>query len=239
MDTKRNVNSKFFLVRQAPTDSPEGIRGTTDATIEEGFNVGDCTRCSECNRPLSMLKWLPPYRVELESWGERFGDIADIGDELIVSDRFVEAFIQRGLRGLEGFEPIEIIRVVNRRGKPQEPLPRYFKATVVHSPTTVDQEASGYVWEDEAKVCPECLFDTLKRYERIVIKQETWNGDDIFFPRGGTGPIVSERFQAVFHEQGYVGAVFIPAEEFGYDYCPWETESDTKGDSDSGSILDS
>ncbi|MCG6158345.1 imm11 family protein [Rubinisphaera margarita] len=200
--------------------------GRTDAIKEEGFNVGDCIRCPTCSRPLSMLEWLPPYRVELESWGKHYGDVADIGDVLIVSERFVDVFRHHELRGLESIEPVDLVKVVHRRVKPTEPAPRYFKATVVRSPTMIDQRASGYVWQDESKVCPECLFDTLKRYDRLVIKEETWNGDDIFFPRGGNGPITSDRFRTTFHEQGLVGAVFIPTAEDHYDFFPWESAAE-------------
>lgn len=218
----------FYCLRPSGINSPEDRKYGVEALKEEGFSVGDCIRCPACNRPLSMLKWLPPYRIELESWGTQYGDVADIGDDLIVSARFVEVFQHHGLRGLESIEPVEVVKVVHRRGKPKEPLPGYFKASVVRSPTTIDQQASGYVWQDESKVCPECLFDTLKRYDRLVVKEETWNGDDIFFPRGGNGPIVSERFRTIFQEQGLVGAVFIPAVEDHFDSFPWETAAATE-----------
>ncbi len=174
-----------------------------------------------------MLKWLPPFRVELESWGKHYGDIADVGDDLIVSERFRQVFENSGLQGLVSFEPVVIIKVLYRRGKPKEPLPRYFKAAVVRSTTTINQEASGFVWENVAKICPECLFDTLKRYQALIIKEETWTGEDIFFPRGGHGPIVSERFKNVFDKNRMLGAVFIPVEEAGYDNFPWEAQAES------------
>lgn len=176
---------QFYVLRQPKPDSPEDRLGRSTAIKEEGSNFGDCVECPSCHSPLSMLKWLPPYRIELESWGKHYGDVADIGDDLIVSGRFVEVFTNSGLKGLTGFEPIEVIKVIHRRGRPKEPLPRYFKANVVRSATTIDQEASGFVWADKSKVCPVCLFDDLKRYRCLIVKEESLTGDDVFFPHGG------------------------------------------------------
>ncbi len=213
---------QFYQPRQPKPGSTDDRDGRTDAIKEEGFNTSDCIRCPSCNRPLSMLRWLPPYRVELESWGKHYGDVAEVGDDLIVSDRFRAAFNAAGLQGLMSFEPVSIMKIVHRRSKPKEPLPSYFTAAVARSNTTIDQDASGYVWEDKSKVCSECLFGKLKRYRALLVKEETWTGEDIFFPRGGNGPIVSERFKKVFHENHLFGAVFIPVEEAGYDNFPWE-----------------
>lgn len=219
----------FYRLKQSSVDSPDDSSHGVEALKQEGFNVGDCVRCPECNRPLSMLKWLPPYRIELESWGKHYGDVAEVGDDLIVSERFKQVFSSHFLKGLMSFDPVSVIKVVHRRGKPKEPLPPYFKAAVVRSTTAIDQQASGFVWDDASKICPECLFDTLKRYRSLVIKEETWTGDDIFFPRGGNGPIVSERFKRVFVENGLYGADFIPVEEAGYDNYPWETQDQSAG----------
>ncbi len=218
----------FFTIEQPKPGSPEDRNGRTDSLPEEGFNVGECSRCPVCNRPISMLKWLPPYRVELQSWGKHYGDIAEIGDNLVFSGRFLQAFTRSELKGLLCVEPVDVIKIVHRRGKPMEPLPHYFKAGVARSATTVDQQQSGYVWEDKTSVCPECLFGKLKRYKAIIVNEETWTGEDIFFPRGGHVPIVSERFKQVFAENGLFGAVFIPVEEAGYDSCPWEIRAATK-----------
>lgn len=217
---------KFFAIEQPQVSSPEDRDGRSDAIKEEGNNVGDALHCPLCNRPLSMLKWLPPFRIELESWGKHYGDIACVGDDLIVSDRFKRAYSASGLRGLLCFEPVTIINVAHRRGKPKEPLPDYYKANVIRNSAVIDQEASGYVWDDKSKVCSECLFGKLKRYRRLIVKEDTWTGDDVFFPRGGRGPIVSERFKSFFFENVLHGVVFIPceSEEAGYDSYPWELE---------------
>jgi hypothetical protein len=215
---------QFYVLETPKPDSSEDRAGRIDVMLEEGFHVGEAPRCPRCGRFLGMLTWLPPYRAQLATWGRKYGDVARTGDDLVVSMRFKAAFEKVGLKGIKMFEPVQVVAVKHRRGKPHESMAPYFKATIVRNSATVDQVASGYVWADGSKKCPECLFDTLKRNERIVIDQETWNGDDIFFPRGGHGPIVSERFRSMFHENKLLGAVFIPSEsrDAGYDSCPWE-----------------
>jgi hypothetical protein len=219
---------KFYVLATPKPDTPEDLLGGIRAIREEGFRTGEAVRCPRCNRPLSMLKWLPPFRIELESWGKEYGDFADLGEELIVSERFAQAFQRSGLHGLSVFEPVEVVKVIHHLERPKEPLPRYFTATVTLSPTTVDQHASGYVWADESKVCPICLWDNLKRFKRIVIKEETWNGDDIFFPRGGTRLMVSERFKSLCEQEDFQGVVFKAPDQESYDYFPWETQGSSQ-----------
>jgi hypothetical protein len=214
----------FYVLEQPRPDTPEDRLGGSDAIKEEGFNTGEALRCRQCNRFLTMLRWLPPYRIELETWGQEYGDVVRIADEMIVSERFVHLFQGSGLKGLSEFEPVEVFKVKRRRGKPKQPMPLYFTTTVTRSPTTVDQKASGYVWGDESSVCPVCLWDDLKRFKRIVIKEDTWNGDDIFFPRGGTRLLVSERFKTLCKQHALRGMVFSPAESYGYEYYPNERE---------------
>lgn len=220
---------KFCVLDAPPPDSPEDIAGRIDVMQAEGANYGPGPRCKRCNLSLGSKTWLPPYQIEVETWGKQYGDVVRSGNDLIVSDRFREAYEQAGLTGLEAFEPVEVVKVTHRRGKPQETMPSYFKATIVRSRTTVDQEASGMVWEGDGELCPECLIGGLfKRRERLVIKAETWSGEDVFFPRGINCPVVSERFRTLFDQQGLVGAVLIPAEEDRVDFYPWETASEAK-----------
>ena len=64
-----------------------------------------------------MLKWLPPYRVELTTWGRGYGDFADVAREMIVSERFIKSFMESGLKGLSEIAPVEVLKVTQRRGE--------------------------------------------------------------------------------------------------------------------------
>jgi hypothetical protein len=171
-----------------------------------------------------MLTWLPPYQVELKPWGQRWGDVTRMGNDLVVSDRFKNAFAEASLKGIERLDPVEVVKVSGRWGVPKDAIPNYFKATINRNSATIDQSASEYEWEDKSKICKECLYDTLKRYKRLVVIPDSWNGDDVFFPRGGNGPIVSERFVSMFQRNELRGGHFIFSEsdEAGYDSFPWE-----------------
>jgi hypothetical protein len=214
----------FYVLDKPKPNTPEDRLGRSDAIREEGFNTGEALRCPRCNRFLTSLRWLPPYRIELETWGREYSDVVEIEDEMIVSERFVQLFRANGLKGLSEFEPVEVLNVKHRRGKPKQVMPRYFKTTVTLSPTMVDQKSSGFVWGDESAICSVCLWNNLKRFTRIVIKEDTWNGDDIFFPRGGYGPIVSETFKILCDQHAVRGVIFSPAKNYGYECCPWERQ---------------
>ncbi len=76
-----------------------------------------------------MKPWLPPYRAELVLHGEELGDFIDAGGyDLLVSERFAQAFQEEGLTGLEGFHPVELVRVRRKRRGPKPALiPRYLR----------------------------------------------------------------------------------------------------------------
>lgn len=219
---------RFYLLEAPKPGSIEDRAGGVSFSEADNPNRGPAPTCPRCGRFLGMLTWLPPYRIEIEPWGRHWGDVAQMGNDLIVSERFRQAFVEESLKGIEKFDPVEVVKVNRRWGRPKEPMPRYFKGSVVFSPTAIDQVASGYEWEDESRVCPECQFDPLadlRRRKRLVVKQETWNGDDVFFPRGCTRVMVSERFRSMFQDHKLLGAIFIPSEseDAGYDLFPWET----------------
>jgi hypothetical protein len=86
--------------------------------------------------------------------------------------------------------------------------------------TAIDLAASGFEWL-EPPTCPECRSAIIVRWQRVVIEEETWTGDDIFIARGLPGTyVVSERFKGVCDEHHIKNAVFVPAESYGHDFYP-------------------
>ncbi len=208
-------------------ESNEEELAGTEALPEEGFNVGDAPKCPECGGYVGMLKWLPPFRVELETWGTQFGDVICLTEELLVTNRFKRICEENELTGLTGFVAVDVVRVKNHRRLTTDP-PQYLKADVVRSQAAIDIEASGYEWaEKEPTICPVCrlsIRDTVKRWQRIVIEPGTWTGEDIFIPRGGE-IITSNRFKAVCEAHEVTNVVFIAAENFSHDFYPWENHA--------------
>lgn len=221
------MTMRFFVLERKPTGMKES--GRTDVMPEEGFTVGEAPRCPACGRFIGMLKWLPPYRVEMDTWGDHFGDFAFGGgcEWFLVSDHFRSIYVQSGLKGLGSFDPVEITKITRHNKKLRGNPPQYFKVDVVRSQTAVDQAASEFEWSDGASICPVCLFPkegVIKRWKRVVIRPESWQGEDIFVPRGGGELVTSSRFKELCEASELKNAVFVAAESYGHDYYPREKQ---------------
>ncbi|HEX3659491.1 MAG TPA: hypothetical protein VHV55_27130 [Pirellulales bacterium] len=183
---------------------------------------GDAPRCENCGRYVGMRKWLPPYRVELEAWGNEFADIVSTGTDLLVSLPFKQAWGQSSLVGLSGFEAVEVVKITCHR-KPIKDQPAYFRAAVHRSRTKINLAASEFEWQTPP-TCPVCcLGDVVERWKRIVIDESTWSGEDVFIARGLPGTIIaSERFREFCERNHMKNVAFVPAEDYGHDYYPCE-----------------
>jgi hypothetical protein len=216
---------RFFVLERKPSGA-NGY-GRTDVMPAEGFTVGEAPRCPSCGGFIGMLKWLPPYIVEMDTWGDYFGDFAFAGGSewFLVSDRFRSLYVQSGLTGLSGFDPIEVTKIARHNKKLHGSPPQYFKVDVIRSQTSVDQAASGFEWSEGASICPVCLFPkegVIKRWKAVVIRPESWQGEDIFVPRGSGELVTTNRFKELCEASEVKNAVFVPAESSSHDYYPWE-----------------
>jgi hypothetical protein len=170
---------------------------------------------------------VPPIYFELELFGRYFADFAFTGgDHVLISARLRDLFVKAQLVGFSRLLPAEIVHVKSRKRKLLNECPRYFLASISRSRAAIDTKASGFEWEGEP-TCQECRSgDIIKRWSRIIIEPGTWSGEDIFYARGLSGTIiVTERFRDMYLEHGLRNGVFIPAEEFGHDFYPWEKRS--------------
>ncbi len=180
---------------------------------------GEAPRCPVCNTFIGPLKWLPPYRVELEAYGSAWGDLVFPwgGDELLVSERFERLWKQDGLIGLSGFDSVEVVKTKKRRRLAPLP-PGYLRVSLARSRALVDDAASG-IRRDETRECPECGGGGLERIKRIVLKEGTWSGEDIFKARGLPGKnIASERFKEFCDHHQILNGLLIPVEDYQLDY---------------------
>lgn len=200
----------------------------TDCVVVDTSGSGEAKRCTECGKYLTMLQWLPPYQVELETWGQEYGDVVNcIGaDDFLVSERFRTLYEESGLVGLSGFQPVEVVSERRRGPIVKASRPAYFRAVVCRSVTTIDQAASGIEWA-EAPTCQTCLIgEVMKRWKRVVVDQTTWSEEDIFFPRGKPGEIVaSSRFAKWCSHHQFRNVVLIPSKHASHDFYPAEEET--------------
>ena len=58
---------------------------------------------------------------------------------------------------------------------------------------------------------------------KLIVESSTWSGEDIFIARGLPGIfLITEKFKTFCEECKIKNAVLIPAEEYSYDFYPWE-----------------
>jgi hypothetical protein len=215
----------FYVLahREAPV-----AEATTDFLQVEPVRLGEAPRCRVCGGFVGMKPDLPPVRVNIETWGTRYGDLVfGPGDQILVSDHFRKEYHAHGLTGLSDFNPVEVTRVRNHK-KIQDRCPQYYLASVTRSRAAINVKASGLVHK-EPPTCPECKGGLIKRTARVVLEEGTWSGEDIFFARGLPGTIiVSEKFRRMCIEAELQNCPLVEASLFGFDFYPWEKIAKTE-----------
>ncbi len=207
---------KFFVLQNPKADERTAV---TDFLPVDGSRTGEAPRCSACGRFIGMLPLLPPVRVELETWGTNFGDIAfGPSEELLVSARFWKLYQDSDLTGLIDVGSVEVVKLKSHQ-KPRKAAPRYHCCRVGLSKAAVD-DAKSALEREEPATCKECrLGGIIKRIRRVVLEPSSWSGEDNFFSRGLPGTILaSEKFEKFCRENQISNCLLIPAEEFSFDH---------------------
>jgi hypothetical protein len=180
------------------------------------INLGEAPHCPRCGDPIGMLTWLPPYRVELELYGQSLGDfVVGPGYDRLISERMAEAVRAEGLTGLLGFHPVEVVRVRRRRKGPMPgAVPRYFAVTACFGRGAVD-EGRSRLRRNRPLTCPECRSPGVDTIHGFVLESGTWQGEDVFRPRGLQGrTLVSERFAEFVQRHGLTNMKLSRTEEY-------------------------
>jgi len=205
-----------FFVLEADVWGPHDTQFDT----VEPDNLGTAPRCSKCGEPIGMKEWLPPYRVNIELYGKALGDFVDGvgGNSFLISERLAEAFRTEGLTGLLGFDPVEVLGVRRKRKGPKpSAVPRYFAVSPCFGRAAVD-EARSRVRHKKPMTCSECRYTSWDSIQGFVLEPGTWQGEDVFRPRGLQGDIVvSERFAELVKHHGLTNMKLIPTEEYVWD----------------------
>jgi hypothetical protein len=191
----------------------------TDSMQADGTETGGFPSCPACGAELGMLEWLPPFRVELEVRGRAPGDYTlTPGGKAVVSERFVKAFQSEKLSGVLSFEPVRIVKAVRRRAGPRlGPIPPYFLMQVCFGRGALD-DARSLLRRERPVDCTECRRTNLDGIYGFKIEPGTWQGEDIFRPRGFQSDfVVSERFTQLVKDHGLTNVKLIPTEQFWWD----------------------
>jgi hypothetical protein len=174
------------------TKPEHGSHWDTEYMHEDEFRVGDAPRCVACGSYTGMKEWLPPYRVTVRAHGKAFGDFAFFStSDFLMSSHAADSWRASGLRGIGEYRPVV---VVSHRPAALPP-PAYNRPILDQSTTAIDTEQTIVKSGTEIS-CRVCLSRDLDAVGAIAIDASTWNGEDIFTPRGLPGfVIVSDRFK--------------------------------------------
>jgi hypothetical protein len=181
--------------------------------------VGPAQRCPQCGDIIGMLTWQPPYQVELELYGKDFGDLLEgPGGNLLVTERFADDFRAEGLTGLSGFHPVEVMRVRRkRRGPTAGSPPQYLFVTPAFGHAAVDMERSRFRVTQPME-CTRCRYMGVDAIDGFTLETGTWNGEDVFRPRGLWGVmVVSERFVRFAERHAMSHMTMVPIEKYVWD----------------------
>ncbi len=213
--------SKFYVLE--PVDGYFGTKWAYGEEVDPVF-LGDVERCPVCKSAISLKRWLPPHRIRLSSAKPgKWGDFLWIGGtSLAVSRHFREIYEQESLQGISAFSnPIEVVRYGTKKtGDFAISPPEYYMIYVPWGGANQDDVASSVVHEiPEAITCTYCRTGVSKRSQpRIVLDLNSWDGSDIFRPRGAPASyMVSEKFRKVCKESKLTNVWLIPGEEYGWD----------------------
>jgi hypothetical protein len=140
------------------------------------------------------------------------------GYDLLLSQRVAKAYRAEGLTGLLGFNPVEVVHVRRKRkGAAHGIVPPYFAVIACFGRGAVD-EARSSIRRSEPITCPECRSAGVDSVHGFALEPGTWQGEDVFRPRGKRGSIVvSERFALLVQQHGFTNMKLTPIEEYVWD----------------------
>lgn len=163
--------------------------------------------CPDCGVRLSSLVRLPPHRYQLV--GGTPGDFLADGMVLAFSARFVKAYRDSGLTGLDLSERAIELAATDTQ---------YFLGYPLCTRSLLDEAASGVVI-DELRGCDRCRVMSMRRIERVVIREDTWEGQDIF--KSGNlfnVDLLTQRFVDFVRENEFTNFQFIDQDAFNEDF---------------------
>lgn len=172
--------------------------------------------CPACGESLNGRPWLPPQRVKLSK--ARFPDFLwGAGFDLILSERCLLEYNTAGLTGITRVDPpVEVVRV-GRKSLAQinPPPPPYRNIWFNRGAASIDDELSGT--RRPPGLCPVCRQGT-DAIQRVILRDGSWTGCDIFGAYGLGSIIVSERLKRMAEENELTNAEFVPAEDYHFDF---------------------
>lgn len=184
--------------------------------------VADAAKCSLCGNFYGMIPSLPPIKGTLVAAKAMFDLAANVGDEVVLSERALHGLQHNNILGLINPNRIELaaIEVVHRRNAVGEV--EFFLAGVAQWGAEVDRVKSS-LRTTETEVCPGCGYAGLiEGYDRVCILEDSWEGQDLFTIKGLPGVILaSERVHALCIQLNLAVCGLVPAEQWKMPITNW------------------
>lgn len=176
---------------------------------------GDSDKCPLCGRNVSMLKWLEPRMVRLI--GTNYPDrlASWLTEPLVVSERFVNAYIKDSLIGISEFIPIEIVKSQKSKESVKQP-PKYYCAEIGFDKSVyIDIDQSIIIGQKYDWSCPLCnpFGTTIDKIVKVVLNTKNWSGKDVFKVYS-LGTIVSQKFYDFVSKYEFTNISLTPIEEY-------------------------
>jgi hypothetical protein len=188
----------------------------TDFVPSPGFKTGDFPKCPKCGEGIGQRDWLPPFKIEITVHGEEgAGDFMECAGSTLISERMATAFRSERLTGLEGFHPVEVVKMnacARRLG-----IPRYLLVRAAFGRAAVD-EGRSRIRRVKPIECEECRRSDVDAIYGFRIQPGTWDGLDVFRPRGlQSRVVVSERFAGFAQRHSFTNIKLVPTEQLVWD----------------------
>lgn len=201
----------YYLLRR-PKGEP-----WLEVDIVEVVPRGHAPRCTDCQRYVGSLTWLPPFVARLEGRGRLWPDIGfGGGNDLVLSEHLFQALLEQAPRGLTLRGHLAVDGVDWLGPPPDAPRPAYLLVGVTHARDAVDDFRSGISRED-GPPCPTCrLAGVIQHIEGLWFETEDDAATlDFFMARGLPGTVwVAPRVKALWDRLGTQGAEFVPASRY-------------------------
>ena len=178
--------------------------------------TGDFEVCEECKLPVGMRQWLSPRKLKLSK--PIFGDfVFGTFSTFLCSERFKLAYEKSSLRGILEFQDVVTAKVKNSNKEKVHP-PRYHHVKIKRGGAIIDENKSNLIRETGEELCKTCRVGTIKSFEAVYI--ETWNGDDIFYPTGLPGTIItSKKFYDFIKQNHFTNICLIRPKQYNSIWC--------------------
>lgn len=140
----------------------------------------------------------------------------------MISSRVKQAIEEYKLQGIYAYvDDVHILRVGKKKVLASDTnYPRYHAPMITWGSAALDYKKSNLIRKtDDGSQCLFCRSQgLLRKMDHLVIDIYSWNGDDIFIPRGINHCVVTSRFVEVARTLGFTNVDFVPSEEYKIDY---------------------